>query len=330
MVRMNRWWRVVPVFAAIGLMSGCPAPVESTDPSVDPVVEEIVNDPAIDETVDLPVDGAPIEPSLEAPPTDSAAEDGVERTEVMASATTAMVVRGTVRCSNSQPAVGVWIQAAEGGGWWPATSWQYPGAGGYRYFEQTITSSSSTRTVALHVGCGGTSKTWAKNLHSTNYTVSASGRVLNVACTSTAATNSVACKSAPKGPTTTGNLGDAGYCTAGAYTKWKEATGYWPNIGGNANQMDNRAAANGFSVWNTPHVRAMVVFNTPDSRYGHVGWVTKVYKDSTGKVRFDYWDMNGGKLLPNTDSKTTDFNKFVKRLNKAWDPAIQAFILAPN
>lgn len=244
-----------------------------------------------------------------------------------AGAATAMLVRGTVRCSSGQPAVGVWVQSSRDGSGFATTSWQFPNAGGYRYFQRTVSSSTSTSTISIHVGCGGSPASWAKDLYSPNYTVGSSGRTINLACSSGAATHTVACKSAPKGPTVTYNMGAPGYCTWGAYDKWKASTGYYPKIGGDAIAMDDNALKNGFYVWGVPHVRSMVVFNR--GTYGHVGWVTSVYKNSKGQVAFDYWDMNGGTLIPGTDAKTTDFGRFVKRTGKVWD-STQRFILAPN
>ena len=167
---------------------------------------------------------------------------------------------------------------------------------------------------------------WEKDLYSPTFTAGSAGRTVNVACDTTKATRTIACAFPPKGPVASGNLGEPGYCTWGAYAKWRTATGYYPNIGGNAIQMDNNALAKGFRVWAVPHARAMVVFNR--NTFGHVGWVTKVYKNSAGKVVFDFWDMNGG-ADPDGDGVTPDFNKFVKRVGKVWD-STQRFILAPT
>ena len=241
-------------------------------------------------------------------------------------ADTNMLVRGTVRCSNGQAAVGVWI-ASSGGDSKFAPSWAYPGQGGYRYFETTIKSKSAKSKISVHAGCGGTAKSWTKDLYSAEVSVNKNGKVLNLACNSKAKTRTVACVSAPRGPVRADNGGFAGYCTWGAKQKWRDSTGDYPNINGDAKDMDEDALRKKFYVWTIPHVRSMVVFNNM-SKWGHIGWVTRVYLNKKKQVLFDYWDMNGG---TNSDSegRTTDFNKFVKRTGRLWDNS-QRFILAPN
>jgi surface antigen len=164
--------------------------------------------------------------------------------------------------------------------------------------------------VRLHVGCGGSTSKWKKTLLTTHFRTR-SGYTENRKCATTSANGSAACSPSTHGPSTSGSGGTPGSSIDGAYRKWKEFTGYWPKIGGNAAQMDDKATAAGFHVSSVPHAMSMVVFNSA----GHVAWVTKVHK-SGNTVKFDYTEMNRGKW----DTQT----------GRTWDPADQRFIVAPT
>lgn len=269
-----------------------------------------------------------------------------------ASAATSMLIRGTVACSGGQPAVGVWIESSAGGSEWANDqSWQYsssPPNRSYRYFEETVTSPSSRSTISLHVGCGGEPSKWSKDLWSTGILVGSKGRDINLVCDYAKPQRKAgACTAPPKGtPATTKPYsrepgegrypGDTtGHCTGGAVYQWYKATGYWPYINrgvpelnvGHAKYMDDHARQNKFRVTPVPHVRSLVVFNTQGT-FGHVGWVTKVYRKS-GKIVFDYVDRNGSPEWVNKSlAITRDFGKDKTRTGKAWD-STQSFILAP-
>lgn len=243
-----------------------------------------------------------------------------------ASAGSSYAVKGTVRCNSGKAVRGIWIQSSAGGSVW-ANWFAFPGRPYEAYYSKTVTlaGTATSSTIALHIGCGSNANgSWWSNNHTPDAALKAS-RTLNAVCPATVAGTVTNCTWPPKGQTVTYNQGDPGWCTWGAYEKWRAATGYYPNIGGNAIDMDNNAAAKGWRVLVAPSVRAMVVFNT--GTLGHVGWVTGIRKDSAGKILIDFVDMNGGSLIPGGGGKTTDFNKFVNR-TRYWDSAVQRFIQA--
>ncbi|SEJ51988.1 CHAP domain-containing protein [Demequina mangrovi] len=234
---------------------------------------------------------------------------------------------GVVVCDSSSKAVtGVYVNNFHGSDGW--ASWTaYPGKKNAALYSFTTKASRSNPTIRLDIGCGGTTKSWEKNLRTPNFTVK-NGSVDNRRCRTASANKTIACYPAPAGPKTSSNWGYAGYCTWGAYSRWKSYTGYYPAIGGDARQMDDNAKAKGLYVSTVPHANSMVVFNT--GTFGHVGWVTKVYF-SSGKVYFDYVDMNGGSTWVNeADGITNMFNKWSTKTKKAWNTANQAFIVAPD
>jgi len=268
-------------------------------------------------------------------------------TPLAASAATKMLIRGTVACSAGQPAVGVWIESSAGGSEWADDqSWQFTTSQpnrSYRYFEETVTSPSSKSKISLHVGCGGTPSRWSKDLWSEGFPVGSTGRVINVACDYAKRSRTVgACKQAPKGSDAGVNpyASTSKYCTGGAVYRWYKATGYWPLVNrsksysepkdgtspGDAKWIDDNAASRGFRVSKIPHIRSMVVFNNR-SKWGHVGWVTRIYR-SSGRVYFDYIDRNGGNRWINASlGQTNDYGRDVTRKGQAWDSS-QRFVVA--
>lgn len=232
-------------------------------------------------------------------------------------------VSGSVYCTNGQAVTGIWVESSAGGSRW-ANWWHFPGLKTNAYYSVPLSFSASSSKVSLHVGCGGTPSKWWSTKLTPTFTVVGS-RTINAGCTATTAGRSTSCTFPPKGLTTSANQGAAGYCTWGAYEKWRATTGYYPNIGGHANRMDDNAKVNKWRVTTMPAKRAMIVFNT--AGYGHVGWVTGISKDSLGRVVIHYTDMNGGTLIPNTDSRTTDFNRFVARTT-LWNSSVHRFIHA--
>lgn len=267
-----------------------------------------------------------------------------------ASAATSMLIKGTVACSGGQRAVGVWIESSAGGSEWADDqSWQYSSTSpnrSYRYFEETVTSPSSRSSISLHVGCGGEPSRWTKDLWSAGIVVGSKGRDINVVCDYNKPQRKAgACTTPPVGTAATTKPyprasgegrypGDtSGYCTGGAVYQWYKATGYWPYVNrgapglnvGHAKYMDDHARANRFRLSTVPQVRSLVVFNAQGS-FGHVGWVTKVYRKS-GKVVFEYVDRNGDPD-PDGNGITAAFGKDKARPAKAWD-STQTFILAP-
>ncbi|MFT4125858.1 MAG: CHAP domain-containing protein [Gordonia sp. (in: high G+C Gram-positive bacteria)] len=92
------------------------------------------------------------------------------------------------------------------------------------------------------------------------------------------------------------NSGTYGYCTWGALELWRQNTGYYPRISGNAKDYAASARANGWTVVSDAQPRSIVVFapgvHGVDRTYGHVGWVTSVEQRSDGRY-IHYRDMNG-------------------------------------
>lgn len=262
-------------------------------------------------------------------------------TPMTASAATSMLIRGTVTCSGSQPAVGVWIESSAGGSEWANDqSWLFSTASpnkSYRYFEETVSSRSSKSTISLHVGCGGTPSKWTKDLWSKGFPVGSAGRVINVACDySKPSRKTGACTEAPVGRDAKVNPYNetSDYCTGGAVYQWYKATGYWPYLSrrsdgsgsGDARYMDDNAVSNRFRVSTVPHLRSIVVFNNATPPFGHVGWVTRIYRVS-GRIYFDMIDRNGGRLINASQGITDAFGKDVLRKGKLWDSS-QRFIVA--
>jgi len=242
-------------------------------------------------------------------------------------------VSGVVICTDGSWAVqGVWVENMDGGDGF-AQWWAFPGKSNAAKYRITISADRPDPLIRLEVGCGGDGGQWRKTLLTQDFRTR-DGFTKNRRCDVGEANRSRSCVSAPYGPmpapgeAPTPNQGIPGYCTWGAYEQWHRAKGYHPNIGGDASEMDDNARRKGFQVSSVPHVKAMVVFD--DGWPGHVGWVTDVRKGANG-VTFDYIDMNGGTGgTAANDYKTSLFGVFDAKVNRAWDPAVQAFIVAPT
>lgn len=108
-----------------------------------------------------------------------------------------------------------------------------------------------------------------------------------------------------------------------------------PGFNGDAIHLDNNALGKGFLVTNVPQARAMIVFNKGKGNAGHVGWVTGISLVEN-RIKIEYTDMNGGNVPPDRNvwrnqaaGITSAFEKFVEGRSTSWDPAGQAFIVAP-
>ncbi|MBS43255.1 MAG: hypothetical protein CMH83_08865 [Nocardioides sp.] len=248
-----------------------------------------------------------------------------------ASAATNVTIQGTVVC-DGDAVQGIWVENYNGSGntgkW--ASWWAYPNRSNAAYYSVTLSSTTSTPKVRLDIGCGGTRSSWRRTLLSPDFTTR-TGYTENRRCigSHTAANRARVCTPSPRGATSSTNTADRGYCTWGAKEKWKAAVGSYPNLVGNAKNWDDDARSKGFYVSSVPHRLSMVVWNTSD-QYGHVGWVTKVYKKSDGKVYFDSIDMNTGSWVNQGQGTTTGFGKYQTRTGLAWNPSVQAFIVAPT
>lgn len=237
---------------------------------------------------------------------------------------------GTVVCDWSSDAVqGVWVQNADGSDGW-ATWWAYPGRTNAARYSITVTSSRPDPAIRLDIGCGrNASGGWRRTLLTPDFRTR-SGFTENRRCigTQAAADRARVCTPAPNPSTLSYNQGASGYCTWGAIQKWRSWVGSYPNIVGNANQMDDDARRKGFYVSSVPHVGSMVVWND-GSTYGHVAWVIAVRK-SGSTVLFDSVDMNVGSWVDRSKAITTGFGKYTTRTNLTWNPSVQAFIVAPT
>ncbi|MDL9935585.1 CHAP domain-containing protein [Gordonia sp. ABSL1-1] len=91
------------------------------------------------------------------------------------------------------------------------------------------------------------------------------------------------------------NTGMRGQCTWGAMELWRQATGYYPAIRGNAKDWADSARANGWTVVLDAQPRSIVVFapgvHGVDRTYGHVAWVKSVERRGDG-LYIHYRDMN--------------------------------------
>ncbi|MFJ8961487.1 CHAP domain-containing protein [Lentzea sp. NPDC102401] len=91
-----------------------------------------------------------------------------------------------------------------------------------------------------------------------------------------------------------------GQCTWGAYEKFHENTDLWPLIGGNAKDMNDNAAARGWTVVLDAEPRSLVVFEPgvhgADPTYGHVSWVDEVFIEN-GVKKIRVTETNAGGAL---------------------------------
>lgn len=108
-----------------------------------------------------------------------------------ASATTAIWVSGTVRCVGGDAIEGVWVAASGGGwaGWQVIDKEQYPNGSLAYYWRQV----DGPTTVSLHIGCGGSTSSWATK-DDTPATGSIDSSIpLNTTCNEAAGAEAVRC-----------------------------------------------------------------------------------------------------------------------------------------
>jgi surface antigen len=245
-------------------------------------------------------------------------------------ATYKVSIKGTVICDSSSDAVqGVWVANANGSSGW-ARWWAYPSRTNAGYYAITVTANRADPSIRLDIGCGRASTgKWRRTLLTPDFRTR-NGYTENRRCigTKTAAERARVCAPSPAGKSERSNSALKGQCTWGVKEKWKAWTGHYPQLVGNASNYDDDAKRKGFYVSSVPHVGSIVVYNDGSS-YGHVGWVTAVRKTKS-KVFYDSVDMNYGAWVDESKSVTTGFNKFTTRTNLAWNPSVQAFIVAPT
>jgi hypothetical protein len=252
--------------------------------------------------------------------------------EPAGAATYSVTFSGVVICSSSAWGVqGVWVQNADGTDGW-ARWWSFPGKANAAKYSITVSASRPDPTIRLDVGCGGERGAWRKTLRTPDFRTR-NTYTENRRCDVAAANGSRVCLPSPRGQSLTYNYYGAGrigygYCTDGVVRKWQAYTRYWPYFSGNAGQMDDNPR--GHYVSSVAMGASIVVFDT-NANPGHVGWVTKVYKNAAGGVVFDYVDMNGGTGgSAANDWRTNEWNEFHNNTGRAWDPSRQRFILAPT
>lgn len=224
-----------------------------------------------------------------------------------ARATTSATLRGLAICSSGRTVVGVWVESSAGDSGW-ASFTLLPGHANMAYYLRTpITFSSSTTSVYVTVGCGGTSQSWASSSSSPAKTISGT-YIYNIYC-SDPTTGSGSCSGAPYPSYGSANPGYSGQCTWGAAEMWKKATGHYPSWSGNANDWNNNAKAKGFRVLSTPHERAIAVWEANvggASSYGHVAWVTKT-SVSGSTIYFYVHEMNWTNGVGKWDDRKVTF-----------------------
>jgi surface antigen len=97
-----------------------------------------------------------------------------------------------------------------------------------------------------------------------------------------------------RGTTQASNTGAAGNCTWYAYERFKQFSGVYPSISGNAYAWNENAAARGWLVLNSPATQSVVVFEPGvqgASSLGHVAWVDFMQPRSDGTY-IHVWEMN--------------------------------------
>jgi len=226
---------------------------------------------------------------------------------------------GTVSCTSGQPVEGVWVESGAGGSRW--AGWHaFPGRPGDALYSADITFGGTGSWTKLHVGCGNNPSNWRSTVTTGWVWMRPGTFTVNAVCDAALpGRREGGCSFPPKGLQTTDPtyLGDYGYCTYGAYRKWHDNLGYFPLIRGNAADMDENAARNGYRVTDVPSRRSLVVINSSAPPFGHVAWVDDVrWNGSTALV--DITEMNGGRL---TDAKlgiTTLFGRYSTR-TLTWD-----------
>lgn len=89
------------------------------------------------------------------------------------------------------------------------------------------------------------------------------------------------------GTTASSNTAQWGQCTWGAKEKFKQATGVYPALTGNAKDWDTSARNTGWTVVLDAEARSIVVFEPgvqgANATYGHVAWVDSVEYRSDGR-----------------------------------------------
>jgi surface antigen len=185
-------------------------------------------------------------------------------------ATTSMTVSGVVQC-NSGPVVGIWVQASGSGSGF--ASWTPLSITASAATYSKVLGAVATRSIQLHVGCGGKPTSWGSTSYTTTRTISSS-HVLNTWCT--VATHS--CAAPASGKLTTYDMGESGNCTWEAlklfhsYEGWGATT--WPYIvPSNASQWATTATEAGWSVRSVPVPDSILVFAPSQN---HVAWVNSI------------------------------------------------------
>lgn len=235
---------------------------------------------------------------------------------VPAAAVTA-TVSGTVFCNSGRSVTGVWIHSSAGGAGW-ASFTRLPKWSSIAYYSRSVTFPTTSSTVSLTVGCGGSPASWASSNRTSGFGVSSS-YVLNVRCADpTSGSGTCSGERHPGGRSS--NTFAGGYCTWGAAELWKKATGQYPLWDGNAHQWDEKAGALGFRRSVIPQQNSLVVFEaTSSNRDGHVAWVTRTWI-SGSDIWFNIREMNRSGLWTwsNRDVKLGSNMSFVVPRPARW------------
>jgi surface antigen len=192
-------------------------------------------------------------------------------------AATPITLGGAIHCHGGA-VEGIWVASTGPGSGW-ASRWNYaPSDTSDNTYHMVLP--SGTVQVSFHVGCGGSTSSWATVNTSQERTVSAS-RTINLFC-GNGAKNGPCTYASWTGLHVPGNKlssNPAGQqnqcqCTYYALQQWYAYEGWYPKISGDAYQWPASAKANGWDVTTVPMRYSFVVF--PPNSYssvGHVAWV---------------------------------------------------------
>uniref|UniRef100_UPI003446E778 hypothetical protein n=1 Tax=Nocardioides sp. LML1-1-1.1 TaxID=3135248 RepID=UPI003446E778 len=111
----------------------------------------------------------------------------VAATSPSASATTTRTISGKITCakgnlSYGSRVVGVWVQSSAGGSKWSDSLSRSSTYGNIATFSAKVKTNSSSTTIRLDIGCGGTKTTWASNNSTPSITVKGDKTGLRIKC----------------------------------------------------------------------------------------------------------------------------------------------------
>lgn len=226
-----------------------------------------------------------------------------------------VTVSGSVYCTSGAKVVGIFVQSSGGGSRFAERAPRGP-TSALAVYRATV----GAGKVELHVGCGGTPERWGSDQYTKPANVSRN-RTLNTLCTGRSGAftrrDGVRWCQWPKtarqvsGPNPVGERYRT-QCTWLALEKWRAAVGAYPlwrprSGPNNAENWNENAKANGWTVVGAPAPRSIVVFERGGLNRlpvpGHVAWVNSVTLKSDGwyvNVTHQNYRGTDGNLGPKT------------------------------